>query len=56
MSAEFDKCVKNGGKVRTISGPDKQFGVKEGQYLHVCFLNGEMYRGEVKQKQDFGQK
>lgn len=43
MPAAFDRCVKNGGKVRTkkLSG---------GRYQHICFLNGKSYAGEVKTK------
>jgi len=43
MPAAFLKCVKNGGKVRTkkLSG---------GRYIHICFLNGKSYAGEVKTK------
>lgn len=44
MPAVFDRCAKNKkGRVRTISLPD-------GKYLHVCYLNGKSYRGEVKKK------
>lgn len=43
MPVEFDNCVKNGGKVRTkeLSGD---------RYMHICFLNGKSYAGEVKQR------
>jgi len=43
MPAGFEKCVKNGGRVRTktLSG---------GKYMHLCFLNGKSYAGEVKKK------
>ena len=43
MPAGFDRCVKNGGRVRTkkLSG---------GRYMHICFLNGKSYAGEVKTK------
>lgn len=50
MPASFDKCVKNGGKVRTISGPNKEHGLKTGEYVHYCTLNGKSYRGYVKKK------
>ena len=50
MPADFEKCVKDGGKVRTIKGPNKQFGLQKKQYCHVCFLKGEMTKGEVKTK------
>jgi hypothetical protein len=44
MPEEFEKCVKNGGRVRTkkLSG---------NKYMHVCFLNGKSYAGEVKTKE-----
>ena len=51
--AAFEKCVAQKGRVRTITGPSKQFGVPEGSYLHVCFIPGtkKMIRGEVKTKE-----
>jgi hypothetical protein len=52
MPADFEKCVKEGGRVRRISGPNKQFGLDKDQYVNVCFINGEMFRGEVKTKQE----
>jgi len=52
MPAKFDKCVRNKGKVRTITGPDKQFGVGKGQYRHLCLLNGETYLGYVHERKD----
>jgi len=51
MPKDFDNCVKRGGRVRRISGPNKQFGLEKGEYLDICFMNGEMYRGEVKKKE-----
>lgn len=41
MPADFERCIKNGGKVRTktLSG---------GKYMRICFLNGKSYAGEVK--------
>ncbi len=50
MPAAFDKAVKEGGKVRTITGPNKRFGLKAGEYMHVAFKGGKMERGEVKHK------
>ena len=43
MPAGFNKCVKNGGRVRTkkLSG---------NRYMHICFLNGKSYAGEIKTK------
>jgi hypothetical protein len=51
MPIDFEKCVKNGGRIRRISGPSKQFNLNKDQYINICFINGEMYRGEVKTKQ-----
>jgi len=40
--AGFDKCVREGGRVRTIKP-------KEGEYLHVCYDKaGKSHSGEVK--------
>jgi len=43
MPVGFLKCVKNGGKVRTLSMPGDK-------YVHICILNGKKYYGEVKKK------
>lgn len=44
MPQEFDACVNNGGKVRTMS-------IKGGRYMHICIAkDGKTYRGEVKEK------
>jgi hypothetical protein len=45
MPAAFTNCVKKGGKVRTI-----QINKKKGTYMHVCYLKGKSYPGEVKKK------
>lgn len=43
MPKAFTKCVRNGGRVRTVSrGKNK--------YQHVCFKNGKSTAGEVKTK------
>ena len=43
MPADFEKCVREGGRVRTkqLSG---------GRYIHICFKNNKSYAGEVKKK------
>jgi len=51
MPADFERCVKNGGRVRTVSGPDKKFGLGKDEYVRVCFLNGEMFVGEKMKKE-----
>lgn len=43
MPKEFDDCIKKGGKVRTKN-------VGKGQYMHICFMGGKSYAGEVKTK------
>ncbi len=41
MPAEFDSCVKRGGRVRTKKvGRDK--------FMHICFLDGKSFGGEIK--------
>ena len=50
MPASFDKCVSEGGRVRTVSGVDSKFGLKADEYIHICFDGKEMHRGEVKKK------
>jgi len=41
MPKGFEKCVKAGGRVRT-----KKVNTK--QYMHICWLGGKSYAGEVK--------
>ena len=48
--ADFDQCVRSGGKVRTMpikDNPDK--------YMHVCILNGKSHAGEVKTKKEMAE-
>jgi len=52
MPEDFERCVKNGGRVRTMSGPNKLFGLKRGEYRHICFLKGKSYLGEIKKKKE----
>ena len=44
MPADFDKCVREGGRVRTLKvGKDK--------YMHICYDKaGKSHAGEVKVK------
>ena len=46
MPAQFDRAVREGGKVRTLSLPG-------GKYIHIVKdpTTGKWIRGEVKQKQ-----
>lgn len=43
MPPKFDKCVKSGGRVRTVK-PSKS------TYKHVCFKGGKSYAGHTKRK------
>jgi len=51
MPKAFENCVSGGGRVRTVTGPNKLLGLKKGQYRHICFLKGKSFLGEVKTKQ-----
>ena len=45
MPQDFDKCVAEGGRVRTKS-------IKGGRYMRICFdKQGKSHAGEVKQKE-----
>lgn len=46
----FEKCVRQKGRVRTLSGPNKMFGLEKNQYCHICFLKGKSFRGEIRTK------
>ena len=41
MPADFDKCIRDGGRVRTKSLPDNKF-------MRICFKGGKSFSGEVK--------
>jgi len=43
MPKAFDNAVKKGARVRTKSLPG-------GKYIHIAYLNGKSYSGEVKTK------
>jgi len=44
MPADFDKCVREKGRVRTIT-------LKGGRYMRVCYDKaGKSHAGEVKTK------
>ncbi|MFH1739709.1 MAG: hypothetical protein ABIH23_11925 [bacterium] len=53
MPAGFDTCQANGGKIRTVSGPNDDMGLAAGQYCHICIdSKGKVHRGEVKTKKE----
>lgn len=43
MPAGFDNCKAKGGRIRT-----KKIG--KNKYMHICWLNGKSYAGEVHTK------
>lgn len=44
MPEDFDKCVREGGKVITQK-------ISSGRYIHICYdKNGKSHAGEVKTK------
>lgn len=46
MPADFDKCVKEGGRVRTMK-------VKGGRFMRICFdKQGKSHAGEVRTKKE----
>ena len=47
MPVEFEQCIKEGGRVRTKK-------LKGNKYIHICFLNGKSFAGEVKTKEPIG--
>ena len=40
--------MKNGGDIRRVSGPSEEHGLKAGEYVNYCILNGKSHRGHVK--------
>lgn len=56
MPADFDKCVKEGGKVRRVSGPNKEHGLKAGEYVNYCMKDGKSHRGYVKKAERFSRR
>jgi len=44
----FEDCVRRGGRVRTVTGPSGAHGLKAGQYVRYCYIDGKAYRGHVK--------
>lgn len=41
MPAEFDSCRKRGGRIRTKR-------IDKDRYMHICFIDGKSYPGEVR--------
>jgi len=44
MPADFERCRKEGGRIRTKS-------LSDGRYIHICYDKaGKSHAGEVKEK------
>ena len=43
MPEAFNKCRKQGGKITTKKLPNNK-------YIHICWLRGQSFSGEVKAK------
>ena len=43
MPAAFNKAIRQGARVRTLK-------IGKNKYIHVAFLHGKSYSGEVKTK------
>jgi len=43
MPADFERCVKDGGRVRTKS-------LEGNKFMRICFIKGKSFAGEVKEK------
>ena len=51
MPMAIDMCVQKGRRIRTASGPDEKPCPQKGEYVKVCFLEGEVYRGHIEAKE-----
>lgn len=46
MPKDFNQCVSEGGRVRTVP-------IKDGRYMRVCFdKKGKSHAGEVRQSKE----
>ena len=50
IPAAFNRCVNAGGRVRTVTGPSKEHGLKKNQFVKYCFRDGQSHRGHVHTK------
>lgn len=49
MPAGFERCVREGGKVRTKT-------LSKGRYQYICIKDNEVYPGEIHKKKGEGLK
>ena len=52
MPKAFEACIRKKGKVRTVSGPSPDHGLKKGEYVKYCVLKGKAYRGYVQKSKE----
>ncbi len=50
MPEDFERCVNKGGRVRRVSGPDKEHGLQQGEYVNYCYDSQGSHRGHVKKR------
>lgn len=51
MPKAFEKCVKEKGRVRRISGPNKKYKLKKGEYMNICWDKDNVpHHGETHKK------
>ncbi|MDP2218553.1 MAG: hypothetical protein Q8J68_14845 [Methanolobus sp.] len=50
MPSNFLKCLREGGRVRTVKG--KKFGCKEDEYRYLCVLNKAVFMGEIHKRKE----
>ena len=50
-SLAFDKCVLAKGTVSTVKGPNKQHGLKSGEYCRYCVKGGKSFKGGIQKSQ-----
>ncbi len=44
MPAEFENCIKGGGRVRRKT-------LSKGRFMNICYKDGESFAGEVHERQ-----
>lgn len=56
MPEQFDECRSNPkSKIRRVSGPSEEHGLKEGQYVNYCITpDGQSIRGYVQDEEGGG--
>ena len=51
MPKAFEKCVREKGRVRRISGPNKKYKLKKGEYMNICWDKDNIpHHGETHKK------